>query len=917
MKDWKRGFRTAGILAPLFVLLLGQTALGQGTPRLAAPDRQALDLMNAAVERTVQETGVEVIEVGSWVRGTGYKGPLNGGSSDHDMRIVMTGEAEGAALSQKWKNFQAKLKENIVTWGEAKRLRADQIQALINKTNVYPPIQLMQTVENITDAKRVFAKAGATPNLGNAPVEGIWGKGSQTYYHYYEKQAGKAVYLDPKTGRVMKGATDLVHLVEGAEALSTAGAINRATQWAEKSLEELENGNLGKAATQAKRLRDEVNAARSLERVGGKIGYLDDIVNGTVTDPDAIRAAIARAQKEAELLSSLAQESNVTARGVLRSVLTNEGGELSKVGKIFWKYAGQVPWGRFLMAWQIYTNYATARDISTMTGADFNAAVLTASSKQLGWLAGLLPGLAMELADATLQAARAGAYGVVTAFQECENLAAGVHSVKGREDLNPGMTIDQMATAFPDTPDTPGEPGGRTRLDNFVRIQARQASFRLENNVWVEDGRVADGLYAKCSAQLVQMWRERRKDRIGTFNSLYLDFERVVTGGRAVIAIQPDGDPVFLKEPAPQGKVARVTIDASTTSDQAKMLDLVRQMNETLADLEGGRKGALVFASTTTSYAFSLDGHSQPERYQPVHYPVVFTEPGEHVASLTVGTSVTAIVRSNDITQYWAMQGYTKEYLTTATLPFAVVTEAAPLVASVSIVGPASVRVGDKTAVAAVVKFPETQPADDLRFRWTDETGGLRLSSTGVFQNLDTSRPASYAIRVDVFVMVDEKEVLVGSARHTLRVDEAAAEATEVPLPNQVPERPPDPVPDHVPEPPKASVPDQRKSESPDKAYYQRLADALVTSNELSVQRRNNDPAYGGKQFKMDYSYRPTAVYKDGVWYIAAAYTLWQKNPDQTQYYSVFTRSGPNGGPDFISISDVDRWVTQDGIKWR
>ena len=102
----------------------------------------------------------------------------------------------------------------------------------------------------------------------------------------------------------------------------------------------------------------------------------------------------------------------------------------------------------------------------------------------------------------------------------------------------------------------------------------------------------------------------------------------------------------------------------------------------------------------------------------------------------------------------------------------------------------------------------------------------------------------------------------------------------------------------------------------PENVLYQKLANALVQSNAKGVADRNNDPAYGGRVYRMEYTHPPIAVRKNGIWYISAGWKLMQKSPDQTQYYCVFER-GVAGGPDFISILDAERWVAQAGIRWR
>ena len=85
-------------LVPALVLFAVQAAFC-----LEPQDKKALDLMDFAVKQTVKETGVQVIGVGSWTSEKKYKGPLTGGTSDHDMRVVLTGETNNTVQTKKWK----------------------------------------------------------------------------------------------------------------------------------------------------------------------------------------------------------------------------------------------------------------------------------------------------------------------------------------------------------------------------------------------------------------------------------------------------------------------------------------------------------------------------------------------------------------------------------------------------------------------------------------------------------------------------------------------------------------------------------------------------------------------------------------------------------------------------------------------
>ena len=72
----------------------------------------------------------------------------------------------------------------------------------------------MVGVENEADAAAKFKKLNAAPSLGNEPVEGLWGKGAKGYAQHYESKAGRHFFVDQKSGRVVAGATDLVHFEE-------------------------------------------------------------------------------------------------------------------------------------------------------------------------------------------------------------------------------------------------------------------------------------------------------------------------------------------------------------------------------------------------------------------------------------------------------------------------------------------------------------------------------------------------------------------------------------------------------------------------------------------------------------------------------------------------------------------------------
>ena len=78
------------------IVLLALIPASGALAALAEKDKVALEVMNDAVKQTVKKTGTEAAGVGSWISQQKYKGPLTGGTSDHDMRVILTGETDEA-----------------------------------------------------------------------------------------------------------------------------------------------------------------------------------------------------------------------------------------------------------------------------------------------------------------------------------------------------------------------------------------------------------------------------------------------------------------------------------------------------------------------------------------------------------------------------------------------------------------------------------------------------------------------------------------------------------------------------------------------------------------------------------------------------------------------------------------------------
>ena len=717
-------------------------------------DKVALDVMNDAVKQTVRQTGTEAAGVGSWISRQKYRGPLTGGTSDHDMRVVLTGETDEAKMVQKWKDFQGSLKSNIRAVGKARGLSQAEIDKLVGSTNVYPPNQVMAGVENADEAVAKFKSLKAAPSLGNEPIEGLWGKGAKGYAQHYESKAGRHFFIDQKSGRVVAGATDLLHLEEGLGVFNTAGEVNKGNQWAQKALEKLDTEGAAKASKHVERLRQSLNKARSLERVGMRADYLDDIARGAVKDPAVIREAVARAQRELSLLEKLSREANPGNRELLRGILNENLGKWAQLRGTFWKYAGRVPTDKLLRGLQLFGYYARTHYVAGMAAEDLRSGAL-AALPELGYIAGLAPGLAMDMAVCTLEAARAGAYNTVAGFQECTSLVEGISMVKGRESEHKGMTIEQMALRFPDTAE------GRNRMMSFIWYQSVNASYREQGGQLVSDPNVAKAVYNKCAGDIVSRWREQRLAWIGEFNKHYREYMRLVAGNRPVLTFSPS-DEVPLRDQGGGKKAAVVTISASTAQKRDRMNETLAKMRASLKALEG-KGGDVLFVSET--YRMAVDGKWLGAEYSPSSKTYTYRALGTHSAALRHELSLTATVVSADVEEHSLLGGYRRTFESTVSDTFSIV-EDVPR-GSIRVSGPSKAKVNRRFSLTAEI-VGATVPSSRLAVGWA--RSGRRVGGAPTFSTAEASA-GTYTYLAELFAKQGDKYVKLADARHTVVVE--------------------------------------------------------------------------------------------------------------------------------------------------
>lgn len=738
---------------------------------VVAKDALSRRVMDEAVLKSVRETGTDAVGHGSWVTGRNYEGPLSGGTSDHDMRVLVAGETERAPMIEKWQGFKKSLEQNIRQVGAQHGLTPAETDRLIARTNVYPPNQITTTFGDAEDAKAFFTEHGHArlgPPTGDAALDGNYSTGAAAFRQGEEVKAGRLYRANAATDSAVRTSTDLTIATEGYERFFAAGEASNAQHWASEIERDLISGDYRALKKHAERLRTSLNKGRNLERVGRRFDLLDDVANGTVTDPSAIRQALAKARQDADLLRALSRESSARTRAMIIGFLNDDLGRWARMRNTFWRLAGKVPVDKLLTAFVIYSSYARTMDLSTIIDPrEFGAAVLRGSAVELSWLAGPAVGIASEIADAVLSSAREGTFLIVTAFQDCSNLMAGVLSVKGREGLVPGMRIDQWARRLADTPDD------RARLDNLVMTQATQASFRFERGGWVENTNIAQSLYARCKDVVLARWLDVRLDLIDEFNRLFVEWVKAMYVNQATLSLRPQTDQVVLRPEGGRPPFARLTAIGGLTVSSTVVDDLMRAMNPKLRILEG--EGASDPLTLNREFRLLVDGRPVASTFDPdgIRFDITVTQPGEHTVTLEHEHALTGIFVSDDIVEHTpfvtrARVGIVKRYVKRASATFVAVVEPPRPSGTITISGPQSMLVGETATLGASVTFANAS-RPQLYVSWT-LNGRIMGNEDSLL--IRGSAPGAYEAVAELWLAGQPQAVRLARASHTLWVRE-------------------------------------------------------------------------------------------------------------------------------------------------
>jgi len=217
------------------------------------------DMVEGIIEEFISTSGttdMEIIGQGSFIKKSGFRDPLLGGSSDFDMRIRLKNpNVSSEEAARRWVEVQNRIRQivrkkfgNMTFLVNGKPVNA--AEAILQKINVYPPQQLMKGITSKSQAYALFKGKGVVPNLGyeagnvtddilEEAAEGIWGSGA--VIQEMEKGArGKRWFTDGTTAedgtkKVLTGSPGEIHAEEGIGGITARERANVAKQIAEKT----------------------------------------------------------------------------------------------------------------------------------------------------------------------------------------------------------------------------------------------------------------------------------------------------------------------------------------------------------------------------------------------------------------------------------------------------------------------------------------------------------------------------------------------------------------------------------------------------------------------------------------------------------------------------------------------------------
>lgn len=666
---------------------------------LQADETQALNTAIEAAIGNLQKTGgreitlkaaEEVVNgLGDPISASGshVKGLYTPGKSDHDFTHRVASELSPEEALSSWqtarRRFSTEIKNETLRQFE-NQLRAElkqagitdpaQIDRLINqarpqtnklvqnevvdgilqRTNLYPPDQVIGKVSGAEEAMKKYKKIKTVPRLSEEAgkelsddvlkkaTEGLYGPGAKAYRQGYESKAGVIWEIDPKTGKARKRLIDLTHMSEGYGAYTLEGMAGNSKQWGNKVKDALKEGDYRTAFKDLERLHLDMKKARDLaslpspgltgvEKFHNQYKEIKDAASKAFPADEAARAqyvretidklfqenpglkgeiesAVNTASKEADLLRIYGGELKANRKMFIRKMLdgSSEAGSRlrSALGDFYEKYGHHLNAVNFISAIFIYLD--TAETASRAGQEDWDGAFRKGIETALGIPPALMPvGIMAVITNLIIDTAKDAGYSLAVASQDCEDLLAGIISVKGWEEAKSFGTkdetsIDEIARRLP----------LEAQVRNLVATLARNAATGQEGTQAINKGK-EEALIGKCTGQVVAKWRKRRFELLSGYMDLQNKLNEEFNNLNVELSAEPN--PARLKTLKGTGSGAsavEVVLQARAVSPIDPINQLLDQMREQIMILGGQQK--LVILTLEQKTDWFKEGDSQP-----------------------------------------------------------------------------------------------------------------------------------------------------------------------------------------------------------------------------------------------------------------------------------------------------------------
>jgi hypothetical protein len=513
--QWVTNFLTARlllILAFVSIALLPNRSIAQSTAAR----------MQNVVRKFVQQAGFDIVGVGSWIRGGEYRDVLKinklAEASDHDLRLLIPQSHGAEEAASRWRSGRQQLIRLVnEEFGKDAPL-------VLQKTNLYPPSQLISAIEDADDVTRLFVRHNQVPNLGYSQqvtskipqkfTEGLYGDGAKAWTQAYERNAGTRFYN--VKGNVFTSGTQYLHTIEGEARFASTGVANTARQWISHAAECMEASDAKGLGKYLERVERDLTKSRALIGVAADETWKTEmrtLASQLKSSPsslnilgDRVTQVLQRASMESAILARVEGSSNMK-KAMLRTILgAIQGGD--DLGRKILELSGKIPVDKLMDA---IMAAVAARELGIALGEDDYAKAIASLGIAID---PFFIGLLAQITHQSLEAAKDAGTSFVANRQDCEDLMAGIFTGGAFEAEGRSYTHDQPFEHFKSD----------AQIRSFVMARAKEASARdLGKKADEIDDDVAQGKFDKCYPCIAGIWNARREHLEAEYHSLLED----------------------------------------------------------------------------------------------------------------------------------------------------------------------------------------------------------------------------------------------------------------------------------------------------------------------------------------------------------------------------------------------------------